>query len=106
MNGTTVTDSGGVDFYGVLEEVIKMEYLGEPIKHCILFCCDWFDALNHRNTILLAIVSFPQHRIHYHFNTSSLIVTVSEMSCRYFRNLITMSNITITNAEIDQIVEV
>ena len=30
-----------LDYYGVLEEVLKVEYLGEPIKRCMLSCCDW-----------------------------------------------------------------
>jgi len=40
MKGTTERDSGGVDYYRVLKEVLKVEYLGKLIKHCVLFCCD------------------------------------------------------------------
>ena len=28
---------------GILQEVIRIEYLGESLKHCMLFGCDWFD---------------------------------------------------------------
>ena len=31
------------DYYGILQEVIRVEYLGEPLKQCTLFRCDWFD---------------------------------------------------------------
>ena len=31
------------DYYGILQEVIRVEYLGEPFKQCTLFSCDWFD---------------------------------------------------------------
>ena len=36
---------GGVenDFYGILKDVVEIEYPGEPIKKCILFSCHWFD---------------------------------------------------------------
>jgi len=52
VKSTTAADSGRVDFYGVLEEVIKVECLGEPIKRCVLFRCDWFDPLKPpRNTV-------------------------------------------------------
>jgi len=50
MKGITVPDSSKFDYYGVLEEILKVEYLGEPIKHCVLFCCDWFDPSNLRGT--------------------------------------------------------
>jgi len=32
VKGTTLGDSGGVDYYEVLEEVLRVEYPGEPIK--------------------------------------------------------------------------
>jgi len=43
VKGTTAIDAGGVDLYGVLEEV---EDLSKPIKHCVLFHCDWFTPSN------------------------------------------------------------
>ena len=30
------------DYYGILQEVIRVEYLGEPLKQCMLFRYDWF----------------------------------------------------------------
>jgi len=30
------------DYYRILQEVIRVEYFGEPLKQCILFRCDWF----------------------------------------------------------------
>jgi len=32
VKGTTSSDSGGIDCYGVLEEVLRVEYPGDPIK--------------------------------------------------------------------------
>ena len=32
VKGTTLGNSGVVDYYGVLEEVFRVEYPGEPIK--------------------------------------------------------------------------
>jgi len=32
VKGTVEGDNSGVDYYGVLEEVLRVEYLGEPIK--------------------------------------------------------------------------
>ena len=46
VKGTTSGVSRGIDYYGVLEEVIRVEYPGEPIKRCLLSRCDWFDPLN------------------------------------------------------------
>ena len=31
------------NYYGILQEVIGVEYLGEPLKQCTLFRCNWFD---------------------------------------------------------------
>ena len=31
------------DYYGILQEIIRIEYLGEPLKQCMMFKCDWFD---------------------------------------------------------------
>jgi len=48
VKGTGEGDNSGVDYYGVLEEVLRVEYLGEPIKRCVLFRCNWFDPVNPR----------------------------------------------------------
>ena len=45
VKGTMAGDLGGLDYYEVLKEALKVEYLGEPIKHHILFHRDWFDPL-------------------------------------------------------------
>ena len=31
------------DYYGILQDVIRNEYLGEPLKQCMMFRCDWFN---------------------------------------------------------------
>ena len=50
VKGTSEGDGSGVDYYGVLEEVLQLEYLGEPIKQCLLFRCEWYDPSNPRGT--------------------------------------------------------
>jgi len=50
VKGTGEGDNIGVDYYRVLEEVLRVEYLGKPIKRCVLFRCDWFDDANPRGT--------------------------------------------------------
>ena len=52
VKGTTAADLGGANYYGVLEEVLKAKYLGEPIKYCVPFCCNWFDPSNPRDCLL------------------------------------------------------
>ena len=37
VKGTTTVDSSEVNYYVVMEELLKVEYFGEPIKCCILF---------------------------------------------------------------------
>ena len=31
------------DYYGILQEVIRIEYLRESLKQCVLYRLDWFD---------------------------------------------------------------
>ena len=50
VKGTTLGDSSGVDYYGVLEEILRVEYPGEPIKRCVLLRCDWFDPSHPQGT--------------------------------------------------------
>jgi len=50
VKGTSDGSGSGVDYYGVLEEVIELEYLGEPRKRCLLFRCEWYDPSNPRGT--------------------------------------------------------
>ena len=50
VKGTSDGSGSGVDYYGVLEEVIQLEYLGEPRKRCLLFRCEWYDPSNPRGT--------------------------------------------------------
>ena len=50
VKGTSEGDGSGVDYYGVLEEVLQLEYLGRPIKRGLLFRCEWYDPSNPRGT--------------------------------------------------------
>ena len=50
--GVCVTGTGEGEFeneyYGILREVIEIEYPGEPLKKCVLLNCDWFDPTPNR----------------------------------------------------------
>ena len=36
-------------YYEILKDIIKIEYVGEPLKRCVSFSCEWFDpTLNHK----------------------------------------------------------
>ncbi|XP_057440059.1 uncharacterized protein LOC130731905 [Lotus japonicus] len=35
-------------YYGVLKEILRLEYPGEPIKQLVLFNCEWFDSVINR----------------------------------------------------------
>jgi len=48
--GVCGTGEGNIenDYYGVLKDIVQLEYVGEPLKRCVLFSCEWFDpTLNH-----------------------------------------------------------
>jgi len=31
------------DYYGLLVDIVELEYTGSPTKKVVLFKCDWFD---------------------------------------------------------------
>ncbi len=41
---TGSTNNVETDFYGVVQEIIQLEYPGMPHKNVVLFRCDWFDT--------------------------------------------------------------
>ena len=43
-------DAGGVDYYGVLEKIVELEYSGSSVKKVTLFYCKWFDPLSQSGT--------------------------------------------------------
>ena len=45
VKGTGNINMGEDDFYGILEEVLEIEYPGLPMKRLILFACEWFDPV-------------------------------------------------------------
>jgi hypothetical protein len=53
-NGVSVkgTDYGQCqyDYYGNLDEIVQLEYPGEPIKRVVLFKCSWFDPTSNIGT--------------------------------------------------------
>lgn len=41
-------DDEGVEenyYYGIVKEILQVEYLGEPTKQLVLFNCEWFDIV-------------------------------------------------------------
>ena len=38
------------DYYRVLKHIIQIESIGEPLKRCVLFSCEWFDPASNRGT--------------------------------------------------------
>ncbi|XP_028774325.1 uncharacterized protein LOC114731348 [Neltuma alba] len=38
------------DFYGIVQEIIEIEYMGLPVKKLVLFNCEWFDPTPNRGT--------------------------------------------------------
>lgn len=53
-NGVSVkgTDYGQCeyDYYGKLDEIVQLEYPGEPIKRVVLFKCSWYDPTSNIGT--------------------------------------------------------
>ncbi|XP_039126954.1 uncharacterized protein LOC120263115 [Dioscorea cayenensis subsp. rotundata] len=45
VQGTNVDDSS-TDFYGLLEDIVQLEYHGSRWNHVVLFECTWFDPIN------------------------------------------------------------
>ncbi|PWA89857.1 hypothetical protein CTI12_AA106750 [Artemisia annua] len=42
LKGSNYSDES-TDYYGILVEIVQLEYLALPIKRVVLFKCDWFD---------------------------------------------------------------
>jgi hypothetical protein len=42
--------NGGVEYYGVLEEVIEVQFPGHPALSVVFFKCHWFDPTPNRGT--------------------------------------------------------
>jgi hypothetical protein len=40
--------NNGVEYYGILKEVIELQYPGHPLMSVVLFKCDWFDPTPNR----------------------------------------------------------
>jgi len=38
------------DYYGVLKDIVQIEYVGKPLKRCVLFSYQWFDPTLNRGT--------------------------------------------------------
>jgi hypothetical protein len=51
-------ENRGVDYHGVLKEVIEVQFPGHPVMHVVLFKCDWFDPTPNRGMRV-----HPQHKL-------------------------------------------
>lgn len=49
-------------YYGILKEVVEIEYPGESVKKCILFNCDWYDTTLNRDVRLHKYGGFAKIR--------------------------------------------
>jgi len=56
--GVCVKDDGEQYYYGIVKEIMQVEYSGEPTKQLVVFNCEWFD-----NTINHGIKVQPQYGI-------------------------------------------
>ncbi|XP_059282695.1 uncharacterized protein LOC132036383 [Lycium ferocissimum] len=52
-SGVWVKVADGVDFFGVIEEILELEYSSWPRKKFVLFRCNWFDPTPKRGTRVL-----------------------------------------------------
>ena len=43
VKGVGEGDEVSGNYYGILHQIIRVEFMGEPIKKCVLFNCEWFD---------------------------------------------------------------
>ncbi|WMV07906.1 hypothetical protein MTR67_001291 [Solanum verrucosum] len=43
VKGDNGNQNENVDYFGVLQEIVELEYSGWPIKRIVLFQCKWFD---------------------------------------------------------------
>ncbi|VFQ70081.1 unnamed protein product [Cuscuta campestris] len=48
-SGVSIKGAYG-DYFGVLEEILEIEYPALPLKRCVLFKCRWFDPRLNRGT--------------------------------------------------------
>jgi len=43
-----VKDDNEKYYYGIIKEIMQVEYSGEPTKQLVVFNCEWFDnTINH-----------------------------------------------------------
>lgn len=53
VKGTSLGE-GEADFYGILNEIVEIEYPNMPIKRVVLFTCEWFDPTPNVGTRVLS----------------------------------------------------
>ena len=42
---------GESDWYGVIKEILELEYVGEPMKTIVLFNCEWYNPTRSSRTL-------------------------------------------------------
>ena len=50
--GVCGTGEGDIEnyYYAVMKDIVQIEYVGEPLKRCVLFSYEWFDPTFNRGT--------------------------------------------------------
>jgi hypothetical protein len=43
-------ENNSIDYYGVLKEVLEVQFFGHPVMPVVLFKCNWFDPIPNRGT--------------------------------------------------------
>ncbi|XP_020876242.1 uncharacterized protein LOC110227178 isoform X3 [Arabidopsis lyrata subsp. lyrata] len=74
--------SGGTDYYGVLQEIIEVQYPGLLNLRCILFKCDWYDPVIGRGvrTNNLGVVDVNASRRYQRFEPFILASQAQQVS--------------------------
>ena len=80
-----VKDDGEKYYYGIIKEIMQVEYSREPTKQLVVFNCEWFDnTINHGIKVQpqYGIVEVNFHRRYSNFDpfifaTNAIQVTLS-----------------------------
>ena len=80
--GDTGDGHENLDFYGVLTEVIKLEYLGG--NYIVFFRCDWFDVLDSRRGINVDKFGYVSVNSQRFLKTNEPFVLASQVSQAFY----------------------
>lgn len=72
------------DYYGILQEVIQLEYPGLPIKQVVLFNCTWFDPTPRRGTRIHDQYGIVEVRANRRYNRYDPFILASQAHQVYY----------------------